>query len=271
VAWLRWFLPLALGAAAVAGLGWLTFLFAVQRVVLFPAPIAAGGDAALARLSGERWWLEHEGGRSEAWLLPAATASGGAGPLVVFAHGNGELIDHWLHEFERERHQGVSVLLVEYPGYGRSEGVPSQASIASAMVAAYDRAVAQPEVDPRRIVGWGRSLGGGAICALAQRRELAALVLESTWTSVRSFARRFGLPGFLVRDPFDNLAVVGSFAGPILVVHGERDDIIPPAHARALQAAARDALLYWLPCAHNDCPHPWEAVRAFLAGRGLLS
>ncbi len=270
MAFLRWFLPLAVSAAVLAGLGWLAFLFAVQRSVLFPAPLAAGGDGGIARAGGERWWLEHDGGRSEAWLLPAAPAHGEPGPLVVFAHGNGELIDHWLLEFERTRHWGVSVLLVEYPGYGRSAGAPSQASIAQAMVAAYDRAVARPEIDPRRVVGWGRSLGGGAVCALAEQRELAALVLESTFTSVRSFARRFGLPGFLVRDPFDNLATVRRFAGPLLLVHGEHDDLIPPAHARELQAAAPHARLHWLPCGHNDCPRPWDAVREFLEAHGLL-
>jgi len=270
MAFLRWLLPLAVTAFVLAGLGWLAFLFAVQRTVLFPAPLAAGGDAGLARVGGERLWLDHAGGRSEAWLLPAARPLAERGPLVVFAHGNGELIDHWLHEFEAPRHFGVSVLLVEYPGYGRSSGAPSQASIASAMVAAYDLAVARPEIDARRVVGWGRSLGGGAVCALAEERALAALVLESTFTSVRSFARRFGLPGFLVRDPFDNLGVVRDFAGPLLVVHGEHDDLIPPAHARELHAAARRASLHWLPCGHNDCPRPWPAVREFLAAHGLL-
>jgi fermentation-respiration switch protein FrsA (DUF1100 family) len=254
----------------VAGLGWLAFLFAIQRSLLFPAPIAAGGDPGLARLGGERLWLEHGGGRTEAWLLPALPEAPGPAPLVLFAHGNGELIDHWLHEFAPVRHWGVSVLLVEYPGYGRSGGSPSQAAITQTMVAAYDVAVARPGVDPQRIVGWGRSLGGGAVCALAQERALAALVLESTFTSVKRFAARFGLPGFLVRDPFDNLAVVREFPGPLLVVHGERDDLIPPAHARALHAAAKRALLHWLPCAHNDCPRPWDAVRAFLAQQRLL-
>jgi hypothetical protein len=268
---LRWLLPLAVTALAVAAIAWVAFLFAVQRAVLFPAPLAAGGDAGLARAGGERLWLEHAGGRSEAWLLPGARPRGEPAPLVLFAHGNGELIDHWLHEFDDLRHRGVSVLLVEYPGYGRSGGAPSQDSITHAMVAAYDHAVARPDVDPRRVVGWGRSLGGGAVCALAGRRALAALVLEATFTSVRSFARRFGLPGFLVRDPFDNLAAVRAFAGPILVVHGERDDLIPPAHARALAAAGERASLHWLPCAHNDCPRPSNAVRDFLAAHGLLS
>ena len=190
----------------------------------------------------------------------------------MFAHGNGELIDDWIDSFETPRAWGASVLLVEYPGYGRSSGAPSEASIAAAMIAAYDWALTRPGVDPARIVGWGRSVGGGAVCALARERSLAALVLESSFTSVRSMANGIGLPAFLVRDPFDNLATVASFAGPVLIVHGERDSMIPVAHARELHEAAKDSRLWLEPsCGHNDCPRPWAVLREFLLEKGLLS
>jgi fermentation-respiration switch protein FrsA (DUF1100 family) len=263
----------AIGIAALllGGLAcWWALLFVLQRSVLFPRPIAAGGTADPERARGERLWLEPPGGRVEAWLLPAARRGEGRRPLVLFAHGNGELIDHWLDELEPLRAFGVSVLLVEYPGYGRSAGSPSQASITEAMVLAYDLAASRPDVDPERIVGWGRSLGGGAVCALSRERRLAALVLESTFTSVRSMARRFGLPRFLVRDPFDNADALRGFAGPVLVVHGERDEIIAPDHARALHAAARRSELHLTRCGHNDCPRPWELLERFLAAHRLF-
>jgi hypothetical protein len=188
----------------------------------------------------------------------------------VYAHGNGELIDHWLHEFEALRARGISVLLVEYPGYGRSSGIPSERSITGAFTAAYDWAAAQPHVDARRIIGHGRSLGGGAICALARERALAALVLESTFTSIREQVRRYGVPGFLVRDPFDNLARVREFEGPVLVLHGERDTSIPVDQGRALHGAARASELHVLACGHNDCPRPWPTLLRFLEERRLL-
>ena len=204
--------------------------------------------------------------RSEALLLAAEPREGAPTPLLLYAHGNGELIDYWAgDEFEPLRAAGVSVLLVEYPGYGRSSGSPSQASIAQSMVAAFDWAVAQPGVDRARVVGYGRSLGGGAVCALARERPLAALVLESTFTSVRALAAElFHLPGFLVLDPFDNLAAVSTFEGPILVLHGERDEMIPFEHARRLHAANRRSQLHLLPCGHNDCARPWELIERFL-------
>jgi hypothetical protein len=138
------------------------------------------------------------------------------------------------------------------------------------MLAAYDWATARPDVDPKRVVAYGRSLGGGAACALARARHLDALVLESAFTSVRSMARRFRVPGFMVLDPFDNLSLVREFDGPILLVHGTRDAVVPVDEARALHAAAPRSELELLPCGHNDCPRPWPRVRDFLASHALL-
>lgn len=265
--WLAIALFLLLGAGAAVALLW-----QMQRHVLFPAPSGRGAELDLAARGGERLWLDAGGARVEAWYLPAREGSPAGGPLILYTHGNGELIDDWLDAFDVPRDWGASVLLVEYPGYGRSTGVPSEASIGRTMLAAYDQVRTRPGVDPARILGYGRSLGGGAICTLARERALSALVLESTFASVRSIAAGFGLPALLVRDPFDNLAIVAAFPGPVLLVHGERDTMIPVAHARELEAAAKRARLVVQPgCGHNDCPRPWSELRAFLLENGLLS
>ncbi len=257
---------LAALACAAALAAWL--VVGAQRALLFPGSSALGPPGEVERHGGAAVWLEHAGGRTEAWYLPASRDEE-RGPLVLFAHGNGELIDHWVREFGPLRELGHSVLLVEYPGYGRSSGRPSQASVGSAMRAAYDWAVQQPGVDASRVIAYGRSLGGGAACLLARDRALAALVLESTFTGVRAFARHLGLPGFLVRDPFDNLGLVGTFAGPILLLHGRRDEVIPVEHAERLHAAAPGSELQLLDCGHNDCARPWSLVAGFLARHGL--
>jgi len=268
---LRATLLLALSfALLVVALGWALVFFG-QRSLLFPGS-RAFGTVGPEDVGGERLWLDADGARTEAWLLPAL--DGARGPLVVYAHGNGELIDHWVEAFEPARARGVTALLVEYPGYGRSDGSPSETSIRAAMTAAFDFAVRERGFDASRVVGWGRSLGGGAICALARERPLAALVLESTFTSTVQMARLFGLPPslarLLVRDRFDNLALLRRFSGPVLLLHGEHDEIIPPSHAQALHDNSPASELYWLPCGHNDCARPWPPVLRFLAAHGLL-
>jgi pimeloyl-ACP methyl ester carboxylesterase len=264
---LRLSLRLALGAAVFVACYWI-FLFRAQRRMLFPAPAVAGAPGRPAK--AEQLWLATAAGRTEAWFLPPATATAARVPLVVFAHGNGELIDFWLAAFDEPKRWGLAVLLVEYPGYGRSAGQPSETTITEAMVAAYDWARRHPGIDPARIVAYGRSVGGGIACQLAARRPVAALVLESSFTSVRSFARGFGAPAFLVRDPFDSLAVVRRYKGPLLLLHGSHDDIIAASHSQALAAAARQAELHLLDCGHNDCPRPWPLIHAFLDRHGLL-
>ena len=249
-----------------------SLLYFGQRRLLFPGSRAFGTVEPEA-LGGERVWLAVDGARSEAWLLPPRVLTSG-GPLLLYAHGNGELIDHWVEAFEPVRALGATALLVEYPGYGRSSGSPSARSIRHTMTAAYDFAVNERGLAGRPVVGWGRSLGGGAICALARERALAALVLESTFTSVTQMARLLGVPGWLapwlVRDHFDNLRVVRRFGGPVLVLHGERDEIVPVSEGRALGGGSCRAELHLLPCGHNDCERPWPLVLDFLRAHELL-
>jgi fermentation-respiration switch protein FrsA (DUF1100 family) len=80
----------------------------------------------------------------------------------------------------------------------------------------------------------------------------------SSFTSVRSFAPRFLVPPFLVRDPFDNLAVVSDYPNPVLVIHGRRDNIIPYGHGLKLHRAARQGEMITYECQHNDCPPNWR-------------
>jgi pimeloyl-ACP methyl ester carboxylesterase len=79
-----------------------------------------------------------------------------------------------------------------------------------------------------------------------------------------------GAPGFLVRDPFDTAEAVKAFDGPLLVLHGEFDDIIPPKHGRQL-AAVGNGELHLLPCGHNDCPRSWDLVLEFLVTHEIVA
>jgi pimeloyl-ACP methyl ester carboxylesterase len=262
--------PALVGATVLMGLlvVYWAGLFVWQRALLFPAPPL---DGAAARPSdAEAVWLEIAGGAVEAWYLRPLVSARGPAPLLLFTHGNGELIDYWPSAFEEPRRWGLAVLLVEFPGYGRSGGAPSQRSVTAAVLAAFDWARQQPSVDATRIIAYGRSVGGGAATALAGERPVAAMILESTFTSVPVFARRFGAPGLLVRDRFDNLAAVRRFTKPLLILHGEHDEIIPVAQGRALHAAQPSSEFHLMPCGHNDCEPPWAAIEHFLAKHQLL-
>ena len=260
-------LRLLIVAAAIVA-GYWTLLFLIQRSIAFPSPSPAGARPRPA--DAQSIWLESDAGRTEAWFLPPLDPSRGPAGLVLFAHGNAELIDDWPEAFAEPRSWGLAVLLVEYPGYGRSGGRSSRQTIEASFAAAFDWAVARPDIDARRVILYGRSLGGGAVGALSLKRPAAALIFESTFTNTTAFAAGFGAPAFLVRDRFDNLQVIATFRGPRLIVHGNRDEVVPIEHGRRL-AAAGGVPLNVLPCGHNDCPRPWQLVKAFLEKAALIS
>jgi pimeloyl-ACP methyl ester carboxylesterase len=264
-----------IGGAFLIYAAYCTLLFVMQRQVLFPRymiPTPPPPDVKTLRI--EPWLLETSFGKVEAWYLPPAAADGRPAPAVIFGHGNGELIDYWPNELRGFPSMGVGLLLVEYPGYGRSAGSPSQESISEAFILAYDRLAARPDVDASRMVLFGRSLGGGAVCDLALKRPSKALILMSCFKSVSAFAIRYLAPSFLIRDPFDNLAAVRQYQGPVLVIHGESDEVIPFGHGQALHRAARNGKMIVYPAGHNDCPPDWAVfwrdVADFMRENGIL-
>ena len=249
-------------------------LFAAQRRMFYPgrrigALRSPPGTRPPGRLS-----LATSQGPVEAIFLPPARADSAArAPALLLAHGNGEVMEDWVDRVQGFRDLGLGVLLVEYPGYGRSAGEPSEGAIRETLLVAYDTLRALPGVDPESIVAFGQSLGGGAVCTLLGRRPLRAVILLSTFTSARPFAHRYGLPSFLVRDTFDNAAALTAYDGPVLVLHGRSDTTIPVTEGRALARAARRATLREYDCEHW-CWEPdrlplWSDLRAFLADSGV--
>lgn len=266
---LRWrFIGVAV-AIGVLGMAsaYVGAMLVFQRRLLFPRPTLSGVPARPQ--DALQVWLPTPAGQVEAWYLPPAGAVSGPAPAIVFFHGNGELIDFLPADFAEPRRWGLGVLLVEFPGYGRSSGAPSQETITDTALAAHEWTRTQGTIDSQRIIAYGRSLGGGAAAILAAQRPIAGLVLESTFTSVRSFAHDFWLPELAVLDPFDTLAVLAAYEGPVLILHGSRDQVVPVHHAEALARAARHSELELVSCGHNDCPPPWSKVRRFLVARGV--
>jgi len=256
--------------------GYCLALFLLQRALIFPRyviPKVSNDDIDFSSI--EKISLPMRFGRVEAWYLPPAGFSRRSPhSVVVFGHGNAELVDFNVQALQPFTLLGIGVLLVEFPGYGRSKGAPSEKSISETFIAAYDCLTRRPEIDRKRVIFYGRSMGGGAVCALLRHRPAAALILMSTFTSVRSFAKRYLAPPILVRDPFDNLAVVRQYRGPILIFHGRQDEVIPFRHGEILAKAAHNGRFISYDCGHNDCPPDpaafWREMKDFLASNKLL-
>lgn len=251
-------------------------LYIFQHTVMFPGAHTLHGIEPPDLPDGaERFWVRVQNKPVEGWFLPPSDDTIGKPPLIIFAHGNAELIDFFKDRFQQYREKGLAVALIGYPGYGRSKGSPSEETIAETFTNAYDVLVARDDIDPEHIILVGRSMGGGAACLLADRRPSAALVLISTYESVLAMSRRYGVPGFLVRSPLDNISVVRGYANPVLVLHGPDDRIIPYRHGVALSQAAPDGTLWtYENVAHVDCPPDWDAfcirTLAFFRERGIL-
>ena len=257
--------PAAVGAALVAA----------QRRIIYPSFTTV---SLQAHPPADAEVLRHALGGAdqsvEAWFLPAyREAGGGPAPLVVFAHGNAELIDLWPQVLSPYRNLGCHVLLPEYRSYGRSGGKPSEASICADVHAFVRKIIQRPDVDSSRVVFHGRSLGGGVLGAVAQRWSPRAAILESTFTSLEDLARDMYLPGSLVFDKYRTSDWLEWYEGRVLVIHGTHDRIVPFVHADRLANQALESQRYSVSAGHNDIPRDdtyWNTVAEFLSSAGVL-
>ncbi|HRQ65234.1 MAG TPA: alpha/beta hydrolase [Xanthomonadaceae bacterium] len=266
---LQWIAALFIGYALYLGL-----LFVQQRSMMFPGTsIYWDGVGRHLPAHAERVELPASFGRAQGVLLRAPVAESMA-PAALYFHGNAEFVDQNLDLLQQVAALGMHVLLLEYPGYAGTDGRPTRGSLGETARLGYDWLAARPDVDASRMVAIGRSVGTGPAVDLAGERDLAALVLLAPFTSVTDFAWRMGAPPFLVRDRFDNVSGVVHFDGPLLVLHGRRDGIIPFAHGEAVAAASQRGQLLALDCGHNDCPffgaEAMAVLRRFLEGAGTL-
>lgn len=217
-------------------------LWASQERITFPAPRAALPDPAATIGYGERVELTmRDGSRLVGWFL--AAAEGGEGrrtAALLWFYGNGENIAAiWpiIRDF-RPRH--AALLVLDYPGYGASDGRASEAGMYEAADLAYEAILARPQTDPRRIYVYGRSLGTAAATHLAATREVAGLILESPYTNARGMAARHYriVPTALVRLRLDNIGRMPRIHCPTLIFHGTADMIVPIQMGRDVAAAA---------------------------------
>jgi fermentation-respiration switch protein FrsA (DUF1100 family) len=239
-----------------------------NQLVFFPTPASTHWQAPPTDLTTEDVWLQTSDGRMHAWWLPKP----GAKNALIYFHGNaGNLSHRTTLAAGLMRAAEASVLIVDYPGYGKSEGKPTEAGCYAVADAAYDWVTESEKIPPERIILFGKSLGGGVATDLASRRPHRALVLAKTFTSVPDMAQQLypWLPGrWLCRNRFDNLAKIRSCSAPIFVAHGDCDGTIHFSQGERLFDAAGEPKRFLLMpgCNHNDAfpPEFFSSLTDFL-------
>ena len=223
--------------------------------------------------------FEAEDGTSlHGWFFPAVTERSGS---LLFLHGNAQNISThfanvvWLVE------AGFDAFVLDYRGYGRSEGSPDLDGLHMDVAAALNWLVSRPGIEPEEIVVFGQSLGGAvaltSIAASPLKDDLAGLVIEGAFSDYRGIAREklashwltyvFQWPIALgIDDRFDPKAAAESLSPlPLLIVHGQADEVVPPHHGEAIFEAAREPKTIWRPKEANHI-----AAFSSLSTRGQL-
>jgi pimeloyl-ACP methyl ester carboxylesterase len=212
----------------------------------------------------ERSITTEDGQRLHAWYAPGPAEA----PTLIWSHGNAGNIGGRAPILVAMARRGLRVLAYDYRGYGRSSGAPNETGVYLDAVAAFDHEIGRGTAS-RSIVCLGESLGGAVSIALAERRPCAAVAVVSTFTSLADVARRhYGPLGALAGHRFDSLARVGRLTMPLLVAHGDQDEIVPFELGEQLFAAAPGPKRFHrvVGAHHNDVlldPGLVDAVAAF--------
>lgn len=233
-----------LRAVAVVGLVYLVFVALMWmfqgRLLYLPG---VGGSAITATPADigldyeEVDLVTADGVDLHGWFVPARDERA----TMLFFHGNAGNISHRLDTIRIFHDLGLSVFIIDYRGYGRSGGSPSEAGTERDARAAWDWLVEEGGRSPARIVVAGRSLGAAVAAELARTREPAAVILESAFRSVPLFGQEvyWFLPvRWLSRFDYATEEHVGAITAPLLVIHSRDDEIVPFHHGEAVHAAA---------------------------------
>lgn len=214
------------------------FLFQ-RRMTYFPDPErpvpAAYGVPGMKVVT----YPSQDGLNLTSWYAPASREGA---PVLLFFQGNAGHYGHRAPKAEPYMRRGFGVLLAGYRGYGGNPGRPAEAGFYKDAGAAYDWLMKQG-IGADRIVLYGESLGSGVAVDLAAQRPVGAVILEAPFTSIPDVGQRhyWYLPvKWLMRDRFDSLSKIARVKAPVLVMHSDRDPVVPVEFSKKLYAAAND-------------------------------
>ena len=225
-----------------------------HQYIFFPEPWQDGNWQEISGLPLEEVWFKTEDGvRLFGWYLQAQEAIG----TLLWSHGNAGNIIHRLENLEFLYRHGFSVFIFDYRGYGKSEGVPTEAGFYQDVEAAWVYLTQERKLSAEQIVAYGRSLGAAVAGELAVKRPVAGLILECPFPSVEVVAKRLfmGLPAHrMVASRFDLAKRLKVVEVPVLVLHGDGDKVISFDLGEAVYRAAKEPKRFYriVGADHND-------------------
>lgn len=157
-------------------------------------------------------------------------------PVILYSHGNAEDLSYMENFLQEYRRRGYGIAAYDYEGYGVSGGKPSEKSTYRDIDRVYRFLTDEAGISPERIVIYGTSVGAGPSCYLAEKSPAAALVLEAPFTSAFAVVKMGWLPG----NRFRNLRRIGNIRIPVLIIHGDRDSVVPFSHGKKLYERANE-------------------------------
>jgi fermentation-respiration switch protein FrsA (DUF1100 family) len=236
----------------LAGWALVALMNPFERLIFFPERGLPETPAVVGLRFEDAAIRTDDGVKLHAWWIPGRRPES-----LLWMHGNAGNISHRIDQ-ARLLHQlvGAGVLMLDYRGYGRSAGAPSEAGLYADARAALRFLRGRSDVVADRIFYFGQSLGSAVAIDLAAEEPPRALIIEAPFTSIRAMASTI-VPGPLARivpNSFDNLAKIGRIRCPILIVHGDRDEIVPYQQGRELFAAAHPPKAFYTVrgAGHND-------------------
>jgi len=250
---------------------------AQDRMVFYPTQELEFSPADI-RLAFENVYIEVAPfEKIHGWYIPATGGSfqypGGGKPVVLFFHGNGGNIAHRLPTIQYFDELGADLFLIDYRGYGSSDGRPTEENMYADAGAAYRWLVEQKGKRADQIVIFGRSLGGAVAIDLATRVECAGLIVESSFSSAVDMGKTmfpYFPVGLLMRYKFDSIGKISRVSCPVLVTHSREDEIVPFWMGEALYTEARGLKkLYEFAGNHNSRDY-MQAAEYHKALEGLL-
>lgn len=208
----------------------------------------------------DAWMVSADGKKLHGWYCPV----GQPRAHVLFLHGNAGNVAGW-SQYARllQEKLKVTTLLLDYRGFGRSEGKPTVDGVLADARAARAELARLGDVDESQVVLMGRSLGGAVAIQLAAEKSPRGLIVESSFSSLKSAAHVHfpGLSWMVPKDRLDSVSAMSKFKGPLLLSHGDADQVIPFTHGEALfSAAAEPKQFIRIPGGGHNDPPPVEYV-----------